>query len=693
MDKQKRKSWGISRFFQGKAGKKFLVFLEILLAAAFFVQPHLYYDGTAPVFFNRFYADSLLICGGLWGLLVFLTVKEIPLRPQMNRWMTRATAALTPFVAFLWLENYNHLQFWGPISRIPGWYLFLDLLIYYVIYLFFLLVFNSVRGASVAMIIATAFFGIMNYELTVFRSMSFIASDLYSLLTAVSVANTYKMDIDVTTAEFFLLALVILALLLKLKGKKLFRWKGRAIYGLLFAAVFAGFCQVYVCSDYLEDIGVDFRVYRPQYKYRFYGTMLTTVRTFGYLHVEEPEGYSVEAVKEIIASVEKKQTARQDPPPAVRKEKPNILVIMNESFADLKEVGNLEVTRDYMPFFRKLKENVIKGYTYSSVFGGNTANTEFEFLTGNTMAFLPDNSVPYQLFLREEIPGLTSTLKAQGYGPLLALHPYYQTGYSRYKIYPLMSFDRFYTSDDFSVFSDTVNYHITDEENYRKIIKLYEEAQNAKEEKPFYLFNVTMQNHGSYDGNTFETGNSVQIKGGAGKDSQAEQYLNMIKMSDKALEKLIRYFEKEEKPTVIVFFGDHQPDLDENFYEQLLGKPTGELEGEELQKLYKVPFLIWANYDIEEKTLERTSNNYLTTYLADVAGLEKTGYLQFLTEIREENPCINAIGYWGKDGKFYEREDKASPYYPLLQQYHLLEYNQIFGKDEQEKEFFSLVGK
>ena len=256
-----------------------------------------------------------------------------------------------------------------------------------------------------------------------------------------------------------------------------------------------------------------------------------------------------------------------------------------------------------------------------------------------------------------------------------------------------MGFDRFYTSDDFSVFSDTVNYHITDEENYRKIIKLYEEAQNAKEEKPFYLFNVTMQNHGSYDGNTFETGNSVQIKGGAGKDPQAEQYLNMIKMSDKALEKLIRYFEKEEKPTVIVFFGDHQPDLDENFYEQLLGKPTGELEGEELQKLYKVPFLIWANYDIEEKTLERTSNNYLTTYLADVAGLEKTGYLQFLTEIREEIPCINAIGYWGKDGKFYEREDKASPYYPLLQQYHLLEYNQIFGKDEQEKEFFSLVGK
>ncbi len=689
MGRRKRKSWEISRFFQGRAGKKFLVFLEFLLAAAFFVQPHLYYDGTAPEFFDRFYADSLIICGSLWVILVFLTVKEVRLWSQMQRWMNWAAAIFTPFIAFLWLENYNHLQFWGPISQIPGWYLFLDLLIYYVVYLFFVLLMNSIRGASIAMIVATTAFGIMNYELTVFRSMSFIASDIYSFLTAISVANTYKMEIDVTTAEFFMLSLVFIALLLQLKKEKLFHWKGRTVYALAFTVLFSGFCQVYVFSDYLEEIGVDFRVYRPQYKYRFYGTMLTTVRTFGYLHVEEPEGYSAEAVKRIAASVEKNPAA-QNKPLAVQKEKPNILVIMNESFADLKEVGHLKVTKEYMPFFRQLKENVIKGYTYSSVFGGNTANTEFEFLTGHTMAFLPDNSVPYQLFLRKEIPGLTATLKVQGYGPLLALHPYYQTGYSRYKIYPLMGFDRFYTSDDFSVFSDTINYHITDEENYRKIIALYEEAKKEEKEKPFYLFNVTMQNHGSYDGNTFETGNAVQIKGSLGQDAKAEQYLNMIKMSDQALEKLVRYFEKEEEPTVIVFFGDHQPDLDESFYEQLLGKPMGELEGEELQKLYKVPFMIWANYDIEERILERTSNNYLATYLADVAGLEKTGYLQFLTRIREEIPCINAIGYWGRDGKFYEREDKTSPYYPLLQQYRLLEYNQMFGKEEQEKDFFYL---
>lgn len=722
------------QFFRRGAGKKLLLLLEALLAVAFLLQPQLYYDGTAPTFFGRFYADSITICGGLWVILVFLTVKEFHISEKVNTWISWAVAAVTPLAAFLWLEVYNDMQFWGPIDQIPGLYLFLDIVIYYVIYLFLLLVFNSIRGASVAMIVAAAFFGILNYELTVFRSMSFIASDIYSFFTALSVANTYQPEIDVDTAEFFLLALVLVALLFKLKKFRLFRWKGRTAFAAAFMVVFMGFCQVYVFSDYLEEIGVDFRVYRPQYKYRYYGTLLTTVRTFGYLHVTEPDGYSVEAVQNItrdyvepdaseavtsLASLDSdnlalgsngkkkssqgesdrqsscdtvtdrkkdadKKKKKNDETPS---EKPNIIAIMNESFADLKAVGDMDVTKDYMPFFRGLTKNTIKGYTYSSVFGGNTANSEFEFLTGNTLAFLPDNSVPYQLFLRDRTAGLTSTLDAQGYGPLYALHPYYKTGYSRYKVYPLMGFDRFYTSDDFSD-AETVNHHITDFEDYDKIIELYEQSQD--EDSPFYLFNVTMQNHGSYDGSTEETGDSVQLKGDLAEYSKAEQYLNMVKMSDKALKRLVKYFEKVDEPTVIVFFGDHQPDLEDSFYDALLGQSADALEGEELERLYKVPFLIWANYDIEEQTIERTSNNYLSTYLADVAGLEKTGYQEFLTDLREEVPCINAYGYWGSDGNFYEIDDEDSPYYNLIHEYNLLEYNNLFGKEEQQSSFFYL---
>ena len=744
MNKLKKRKAGIRDFFKGKNGRNFLLVLDILLAVAFFAQPDLYYNPEAPNFFDRFYADSLIICGGLWAVLVFLTVKKIHFSADVNKILTYIAGIATPFIAFLWLEFYNDAQFWVPIFSIPFLYLILDIIVYYVIYVFFLLIFNSIRGASVCMIIVTAVFGIFNYELTLFRSMSFIASDIYSFVTAVSVANTYQVQIDVDTAEYFLMALVLVALLLKLDKVKLFKWKGRIIYAIVSCMIFAGFTQVYVYSDYLENIGVDFRVYRPQYKYRYYGTLLTTMRTFGYLHVTQPEGYSVSAVKKITkqytesdadtasdgtttttatgntsstantqavdgqtsttqsqTATTQSQTATTQSQTATEKsqitntqdkaattKKPNVIVVMNESFADLKAVGDLQVSQDYMPFFRKLTKNTIKGYTYSSVFGGNTANSEFEFMTGNTLAFLPDNSVPYQLFLRSKTAGLTHTLKDQGYSPCYALHPFYKTGYSRYKVYPLMGFDKFYTSDNFSVFTDTVNYHITDSEDYKKLISLYE--NRTDKDKPFYLFNVTMQNHGSYDGSTLETGDDVQIQGDLQSYSKAEQYLNMIKMSDNALKELVHYFEKVDEPTVIVFFGDHQPDLEESFYNRLLHTDIQKLEGEDLEQLYKVPFLIWANYDIPEQTVERTSNNYLSTYLAEVAGIEKTGYLNFLTKLREEIPAINAIGYWDKNGKFYEIDDEKSPYYDLIHQYNLLEYNNLFGKDDQQKDFFYL---
>ena len=754
MNKLKKRKAGIRNFFKGKHGRNFLLVLDLLLAVAFFAQPDLYYDPSASNFFNRFYADSLIICGGLWAILIFLTVKKIHFSAEVNKILTYIAGFATPFIAFLWLEFYNDAQFWVPIFSIPFLYLVLDIIVYYVIYVFFLLIFNSIRGASICMIVVTAVFGIFNYELTLFRSMSFIASDIYSFVTAVSVANTYQVQIDVDTAEYFLMALVLVALLLKLDKVKLFKWKGRIVYAIVSCMIFAGFTQVYVYSDYLENIGVDFRVYRPQYKYRYYGTLLTTMRTFGYLHVTQPEGYSVDAVKKItkqytenesteaqennintentsanttssktsanVATTEKatgttsvtntsaattsaktstqtsdtqtsSSSSTQKQNTTTQKKttkKPNVIAIMNESFADLKAVGDLQVSQDYMPFFRKLTKNTIKGYTYSSVFGGNTANSEFEFMTGNTLAFLPDNSVPYQLFLRSKTAGLTYTLKDQGYSPCYALHPFYKTGYSRYKVYPLMGFDKFYTSDNFSVFTDTVNYHITDSEDYKKLISLYE--NRTDKDKPFYLFNVTMQNHGSYDGSTLETGDEVQIEGDLQSYSKAEQYLNMIKMSDNALKELVHYFEKVDEPTVIVFFGDHQPDLEETFYNRLLHTNIQKLEGEDLEQLYKVPFLIWANYDIKEENVERTGNNYLSTYLAEVTGMEKTGYLKYLTKLREEIPAINAIGYWDKNGKFYEIDDKKSPYYDLIHEYNLLEYNNLFGKDNQQKDFFYL---
>ena len=159
---------GIKDFFKGKHGRNFLLALDVLLAIAFFAQPDLYYNPQAPDFFDRFYADSLIICGGLWAVLVFLTVKKIHFSAEVNRILTYIAGIATPFIAFLWLEFYNDAQFWVPIFSIPFLYLVLDIIVYYVFFVLFLLIFNSIRAASICMVVVTAVFGIFNYELTLF---------------------------------------------------------------------------------------------------------------------------------------------------------------------------------------------------------------------------------------------------------------------------------------------------------------------------------------------------------------------------------------------------------------------------------------------------------------------------------------------------------------------------------------------
>ena len=107
---------------------------------------------------------------------------------------------------------------------------------------------------------------------------------------------------------------------------------------------------------------------------------------------------------------------------------------MNESLSDLSVLPGVESNTDAMPFLRSLTENTIKGYAYSSVFGGTTANSEYEFLTGNTTAFLPAGTVPYQMYVSDGDPTLVGQMAALGYRTVAA-HPYRSSGWSRPSVY------------------------------------------------------------------------------------------------------------------------------------------------------------------------------------------------------------------------------------------------------------------
>ena len=170
---------------------------------------------------------------------------------------------------------------------------------------------------------------------------------------------------------------------------------------------------------------------------------------------------------------------------------------------------------------------------------------------------------------------------------------------------------------------------------------------------------------------------------------ETEQYLSIMHASDKALQELITYFEKVEEPTLIVFFGDHQPSVESQFIETLLGKPLSALNMEEVQLRYKVPFFIWANYDIEEQSYENLSANYLSTLTLKTAGIELPVYNQYLDSLQQKLPIINGLGYVNADGEYHYFSDETDET-ELIEEYKIIQYNYLFGGRGRLNEFYTV---
>ena len=346
---------------------------------------------------------------------------------------------------------------------------------------------------------------------------------------------------------------------------------------------------------------------------------------------------------------------------------PNIIVIMNEAFADLDDFGNGDFTDlPVMPFIDSLEQDTVRGNAMSSVYGGGTHCSEFEFLTGNTMAFLPPGSVPYQQFLREGTFSMVAVLKQFGYY-CEGMHPYYGNGWNRDKTYPVLGFDKVAFLDAFPQ-ENLIRGYESDREMYEYIISEYERLEDGA---PLFFFGVTMQNHGGY---TYEDYcSTIHIKNREGEYPEAEQYFSLINESDAAFEYLVEYFKTAKEDTLILMFGDHWPALTPEFYKDILGVSDAE-------EMRNIPFVMWANYDIPEGTDEQTSINYLSTYIYRAAGIHP-GYAALLDEIRETIPVVCSTGYYSLEREeFSALSDATGEEKEALEYYQKLQYNNLFDR-------------
>ena len=327
-------------------------------------------------------------------------------------------------------------------------------------------------------------------------------------------------------------------------------------------------------------------------------------------------------------------------------------------------------------------KNTIQGNVYVSTIGTGTSNTEYEFLTGNSMAFLPIGSNAYTLYEKHTQPGFAMTLSDQNYSTT-AFHPYYKENWNRVNTYQYMNFDRYIGIEDITNYQKLRNY-ISDEWDFQHVINLYEQRDTSK---PFFMFNVTMQNHSPYNTGLLH---DVHITSMKGDYPQTEEYLSIIRRSDMALEQLVNYFKNVSEPTIILMYGDHQPFIEDEFYEELYGKSLHELSDAENQRRYITHFFMWANYDIPSGTIPYISANYLSTLLAENANVKLTPYQNFQQNIYQDVPVVSALGCIDKDGNYFVYGDENT-HSNRLQTYAQLAYNNLIEEEKRKNELFTLL--
>lgn len=619
--------------------------------------------------------------------------------------------SIFPIAAFYLMEFYEH----NPFEEVRFMAGFFNIILFELIAWILYSVTGRAKWALRAVFIVAMVFGLINHYVMLFRSTPFVPWDIFSIGTATSVASNYDFA---PTAGVVVVSVIFIALIMLMHFVDFrIKWKFRfrlipTVLGLLALCLFVNALQD---EDFQTDNYLYPFLFTPAYMTKVNGMAVTFAMDLKFVAVDKPDGYSRQKAKELLdsysgtddnsdaaAASDNSATIDEDADKdnatnnaanntAIidKSDYPNIIVVMDEAFSDLSVLGDFDTNTDYMPFVHSLEkgnENTITGYLNTSVCGGNTADTEFEFLTGNTMAFLPVGSIPYQQYIKSKTPSLASYLKSIGYATY-AQHPYYGSGWNRDTVYPLLGFDNLSFMQDY--FNQKfVRKYISDETSFDRIIETYE---NKPDGQPAFIFNVTMQNHGGYTDTYYGFDNTVTAD--KLNNSALDQYLSLIKMTDEDLKKLIEYFSNVDEKTIVVFFGDHQPnDTVASSVLAANGMDYNNLSNEELKLRYQVPYVIWANYDIDEAAGKDMSVNYLAANVLKAAGVPTNDYQSFLLKLQEEYPIISAVRTDKTADKTLDKasnkSDKATGSKKkqadsdMLNDYKLLQYYRLFDWED-----------
>lgn len=608
-------------------------------------------------YYSEFSAKDCAILAGICVLTLAIYMIDMPVHPVIRILF----ALVIPLGCFYTFETLTH-----QMSTMIELAKRLNIAFYYWLFLFVFFIAGRTSISMAICVSAIAIIGVGNYFVVMFRSNPIVPWDIYSFETAMSVADNYVFSVDWALAEH--IAMFILMLIVGVRTN--IRLNKKILRPILTVAMCipAYFYISYLWQDNLErNTGLNDTLFNAKYMHSKDGFFVSFILDIHFLQIEEPKNYSDEYALSLLneQKVEKVETPE---------ELPDIIAIMDETFSDPAVLGEFETNKDYMPFVHSILRgevaNTISGYADVSVLGGNTANSEFEFLTGNSMAFFPNGSVPYLQYIRDGISTIVPQLEEYGY-TTYGTHPYRAKGWNREFIYDLMGFDYRYFQGSFP-FEDKLRNYVSDAADFKSILEWRNNTEG-----PFFMFNVTMQNHSNYGGDfdNFDPQIVAKFKN-TSSNKYLNKYLSLMYETDQDVASLLSELSQSDRKTIVVFWGDHQPNdyVVRPIYKEY-GLDFDNQTYEQQQQRQKTPFFIWANYDIQEQTNVEISLNYLNILLFETAGLQLDEYQTFRKNLWQgQIPMMNAVGYRNDDGDLVEYDDAPEEIQNLLNEYQNIQY-------------------
>ena len=516
-------------------------------------------------------------------------------------------------------------------------------------------------------------FSLGNYYKLRFRDDPLMFEDLKNIREATSIAVKENYDLTPDKRIWFGLICILLGtaiLFFLVRGVP--RWKVRIPLFLLGVALCFPLSSIYTDQQVYDTDTQNFA-----YINRWSSTQLYISKGFVYpfLHstttgsIKPPEGYSEKETKALLESYEDQEIPET--------EKVDLITLQLEAFADFSRFEGVEGI-DWESAYGVYHEIEAESYTgnlLTNIFAGGTIDTERAFLTGYADLWnFRTNTNSYGWYFGE-----------QGY-TVEGSHPSYDWFYNRKNVNEYLGIPTYYFYEN--RYSELYTGGIaTDDVLFPDIFDLYA-ANRDGEGNPYFSFNVTYQGHGPYD--TESVWRGKHFTDGRYSTETAnivDNYLGSVSDTAQQLRELLDQFAAEERPIVVVGFGDHKPWLGyANSAYQELGVNLDTSTQEGFYNYYGTRYFIWAN-DAAKRALGNdfvgegpdVSSCFLMNLLFEQCGWAGNAYLQATDEVRAVIPVLTTVGGYVQNGQLVETLDEAGT--EALKTFQSLEY--YYGTDFQ----------